>query len=79
MAALPDAEMPYSRELVLPVVEPHLNRLAASLEDAWSTFAQVRDAASAQMSRASAGARGCCSQISCASRCTGGLLEFRVR
>lgn len=58
MATSSDSEMPYPREVVLPIVEPHLGRFAAALEDAWLTFTQVRAAATSQMSQAGAGARG---------------------
>lgn len=51
-------EMPYSREVVMLIVQPHLHRFAGAIADGWSTFVEVRTAASSQMGEAGAGARG---------------------
>ncbi|NOQ61993.1 hypothetical protein [Mycolicibacterium fortuitum] len=58
MSGQTDDAMPYPREVVLPIVEPHLSRFAGAMMDAWSTFVEVRTAAPSQMGQAGAGARG---------------------
>lgn len=53
-----EAVPPLSRDAVAPIVEPHLGRLGAAIEDAWAAFTQVRVMSAYQMAQASAGARG---------------------
>lgn len=48
---------PLPQETIRPIVEPHLDRLAQVLLEAWEEYAQMRDRSSLTLARASASSR----------------------
>lgn len=53
-----DLGVPLPREVVEPIVAPHLPRLASAITRAWADFTETRNAASSHLTRVRAAAQG---------------------